>query len=381
MASFRKRNGTWEYRVRYKEGNKYKEKSKGGFKTKKEAQHAAAKTEEKIACGIKIQNEDMLFKNYIEDWLEVYKKPTVRKITYSVIERNVRLNLIPKFGKYKIKEITRNDYQKWINSLPEHYSLGTIRRIHSIMNSAINDAVLDYRILPYNPLQKVKLPLVEDEKDHLKFFSIEELKKLLQHLKENPHQKYRNSNQYYSLFYLMSTTGIRIGEALALKWNDINFEEKNITINKTLVYPINSAPYISKPKTKTSNRTILLDDLTVEVMKKHRINQKEVCLRYINYKSSDENLIFHQQDGRYLRTNVTRDYFKKKCKEAKVPILSPHALRHSHAVHLLESGANIKYVSERLGHASIKTTADTYLHITKKIEKDSLSAYQNYMCL
>ncbi|UTQ79982.1 hypothetical protein BC1_00030 [Bacillus phage BC-1] len=83
----------------------------------------------------------MFFKNYIEDWLNIYKKPTVRKITYSVIERNVRLNLIPKFGEYKLKEINRNNYQKWINSLPERYSLGTIRRIHSIMNSAINDAV------------------------------------------------------------------------------------------------------------------------------------------------------------------------------------------------------------------------------------------------
>ncbi|UTQ79979.1 hypothetical protein BC1_00027 [Bacillus phage BC-1] len=116
-------------------------------------------------------------------------------------------------------------------------------------------------------------------------------------------------------------------------------------------------------------------------MKKHRINQKEVCLRYTNYKSSDENLMFHQQDGRYLRTNVTRNYFKQKCKEAGIPVLSPHALRHSHAVHLLESGANIKYVSERLGHASIKTTADTYLHITKKIAEDSISAYQNYISL
>lgn len=62
-------------------------------------------------------------------------------------------------------------------------------------------------------------------------------------------------------------------------------------------------------------------------------------------------------------------------------ILSPHALRHSHAVHLLESGANIKYVSQRLGHASIKTTADTYIHITKKLEDESISGYQNYMNL
>ncbi|WP_426451938.1 tyrosine-type recombinase/integrase [Paenibacillus sp. S-38] len=76
--------------------------------------------------------------------------------------------------------------------------------------------------------------------------------------------------------------------------------------------------------------------------------------------------MFHQHDGRWLRTNVVRDYFKAVCKRAGLPILSPHALRHSHAVHLLEAGAETKYVSERLGHANVKVTADTYLHVTKK---------------
>lgn len=380
MASFRKRNDFWEYRVRYKDGNKFKEKSKGGFKTKKEAQLAAAKVEEKIAAGIRVQSEDMYFKDYVLEWLEVYKKPTLKKITYSVVERNVRLNLIPQFGEYKLKDINRIDYQKWINGLTEHYSMGTIRRIHSIMSSSINDAVLDYRILPYNPLQKIKLPHKEED-NKIKYFSTDDLKSLLTHFKNNPHGKYKLSNQYYSLFYLMSTTGIRIGEALALKWEDIDFTSKKLTVNKTLVYPLNSDPYISTPKTKSSIREIQLDDLTVEVLRKHRINQKEVCLKYPNYKSSADNLMFHQQDGRYLRINVTRDYFKEKCKLVGIDILSPHALRHSHAVHLLESGANIKYVSQRLGHASIKTTADTYLHITQKMEDDSISSYQSYMNL
>nr|WP_275422952.1 tyrosine-type recombinase/integrase [Paenibacillus mucilaginosus] len=92
-----------------------------------------------------------------------------------------------------------------------------------------------------------------------------------------------------------------------------------------------------------------------------------------------DNIVFHQHDGRWLCTNVVRDYFKAVCKRANLPVLSPHALRHSHAVHLLEAGANIKYVSERLGHASIKVTADTYLHVTKKIEDDALALYEKYI--
>lgn len=180
---------------------------------------------------------------------------------------------------------------------------------------------------------------------------------------------------------MLSRTGMRIGEALALKWEDIDFSQKNITISKTLVYPLNSTPYLSTPKSNKSRRVIRMDETTIFLMKKHRINQMEVYLKYKKYAPSEEGYIFHQQDGRWLRTNVVRDYFKTICNRANLPILSPHALRHTHAVHLIESGANIKYVSERLGHASIKTTADTYLHITDKIENDSLNQYEKYINL
>lgn len=138
-------------------------------------------------------------------------------------------------------------------------------------------------------------------------------------------------------------------------------------------------PYLSTPKSKTSGRTIKLDDATVKLIKKHRVNQKEVVLMYENYKATDKNIVFHQHDGRWLRTNVVREYFKEVCKRAGLPVLSPHSLRHTHAVHLIEAGVNIKYVSERLEHTSVKVTADTYLHITKKIEDDALALYEHYV--
>ncbi|MDP5275105.1 site-specific integrase [Chengkuizengella axinellae] len=137
--------------------------------------------------------------------------------------------------------------------------------------------------------------------------------------------------------------------------------------------------FFSPPKSKASQREIKLDNYMIKLIKRHKINQKEVYLKYENYKKTTDNIIFHQQDGRWLRTNVVREYFKEVCKRADVPILSPHALRHTHAVHLLESGANIKYVSERLGHASVKVTADTYLHVTKKIEDDAIALYEKYV--
>lgn len=234
----------------------------------------------------------------------------------------------------------------------EHYSEGIVRRIHSIMNSALNDAVHEFRILRENPVTKITIPKETEKNNELKYFTREQLEKFLNEVKKpQKHAKYQHSIQYYVLFTLLARTGLRIGEALALTWDDIDFENKTITVNKTLVYPTNSTPYISTPKSKASLRTIKLNDITVQLLKKHKINRNEVCLMYRNYKRPTSNIVFFQHDGRWLRTNVVREYFKEVCKRAGLPVLSPHALRHSHAVHLLEAGANIKYVSERLGHA------------------------------
>lgn len=381
MASFRKRSDKWEYRIRYidRRTGKPKEKSKGGFSTKKEAQLAAAKAEAEIDYYGFAEDGNEKVSSYFTDWLAIYKKPHVKPITFSVQERNVRLNIIPRWGNYKLKDITRSDYQKWINELREHYSEGTVRRIHSIMSSAISDAVHEFNILRENPLQKIKIPKNTEENNKVSYFSKEELEKFLEHVKPVKNAKYKHSMQYLALFTLMARTGIRIGEALALTWDDIDLKNKSVSITKTLVYPLNSTPYLSTPKSKRSERVIKLDDHTVSIIKKHRLNQKEVILRYENYKATTENVVFHQHDGRWLRTNVVREYFKEVCKRANIPVLSPHALRHTHAVHLLEAGANIKYVSERLGHASINVTADTYLHVTDKIEDDALDLYCHYV--
>jgi integrase len=382
MASFRKRGSGWEYRIKYidRRTGKPREKSKGGFKTKKEAQIAAAKEETRIHHYGFSEDGNEKVEAYFQEWLETYKKPHVKPITYSVQERNVRLNIIPRWGNYRLKDITRKEYQQWINELREHYSVGTVRRIHSIMSSALDDAVHEFNILLENPTKKIKIPKDTEKKERVSYFTREELDKFLKTVKRPvKHAKHKHSIQYYVLFSLLARTGLRIGEALALTWDDIDLKKRTLSVNKTLVYPLNSTPYVSTPKSKNSIRTIKLDKTMVDLLKKHRINQKEVYLRYENYRPSEKNLVFHQHDGRWLRTNVVRDYFKTVCKRAGVPILSPHALRHTHAVHLLEAGANIKYVSERLGHASVKVTADTYLHVTDKIEDQALSRYEEYI--
>lgn len=380
MASFRKRSNGWEYRISYvdRRTGKYRLKSKGGFKTKKEAELAAAAEKLRIEEHGFAENGNETIAVYMEKWLEVYKRPAVKLNTFLVQERTVRRNILPRWGNYRLKDITRTEYQQWINELREKYSEGTVRRIHSIFSNAINDAIHEFGILRDNPLQKIKIAKDESEDaGKIKFFSIEELNRFLAACAPVKHAKYQHSRHYRALFTLLARTGLRIGEALALTWDDIDLVKGALSVNKTLIYPLNTDPRVTTPKTKSSIRVIKLDPETIRVLKEYRINQKETILRY-GFQRSELNLVFHGPDGRWLRINVVRDYMKEVCKRVGLPPLSPHALRHSHAVHLLEAGAPIKYVAERLGHASIKTT-ERYLHVTKKIEKDALDLYAQYV--
>src|SRR5690606_9079492 len=129
-----------------------------------------------------------------------------------------------------------------------------------------------------NPIQKIKIPKQTDQTDELKYFTKEQLAAFLKACKPAKNAKYQHSIQYYALFTLLARTGLRIGEALALTWDDLI--DDRINVNKTLVYPLNSTPYISTPKSKASIRQVALDTATLALLKRHRINQKEVILRY-----------------------------------------------------------------------------------------------------
>lgn len=379
MASFRKRGDTWEYRIRYadRRTGKFREKSKGGFKTKKEAQLAASAEELKIEQSGFAENGNERVESYFPRWLEVFKRPSVKINTYLVQERTVRLIILPRWGKYRLKDITRVEFQAWANELRERYSEGTVRRIVSIFASAMSDAVYQFGILRENPVQKIKVTKDEKE-DKIKFFTVEELERFLDACAPVKKTKYRHLQKYRTLFGLISRTGLRIGEALALTWDDIDFKEGTLSVSKTLIYPLNSDPRVTTPKTKSSIRKLTLDAYALDLLKKHKVNMAECILMYAGFKRSDQNLVFHQEDGRWLRINVVREYMNEVCRRVGLPVLSPHALRHSHAVHLLEAGATILFVKERLGHASIKTT-EKYLSVTKKVEKDALALYAQYV--
>lgn len=391
MASLRKRNNKWEYRIRIKDKQtgEWKEKSKGGFLTKKEAALAAGKAEMEYDYYGFVEDGKETIAHFMPLWFELYKRPSLAENTISLQLRVIEKNIVPRWGNYLLKEINREEYRKWLLEMRERYSEGTLRRIHSIFSSAMNDAATEFKIIRESPIARIRVP--KDAKKagstkKVKYFTVEELHRFLDETKVKvKNAKYQDSNERYVLFALMAATGLRIGEALALTWADIDLKEELLHVTKTVYYPDKSdIPVVTDTKTDSGTRTIQIDEDLVKLLKYHRMNQAQMHLLYPGSRPKDDAgkklpLLFHNWSGKHWRANVVRDHFKVICGRAKVPVLSPHALRHSHAVHLLEAGANLKYVSSRLGHKTIKTTADTYLHITKKIEQDSLDLYKLHL--
>ncbi|PEP98222.1 site-specific integrase [Bacillus toyonensis] len=376
MASFRKRNDKWEYRIRYKEMGKYKETSKGGFKTKKEAQLVAAKVEEKLANGVDVNSHNMTFNDYMYEWLDAYKKGTISERTYKNYEKNIRLFILPTFGNVKLKDLTRVKYQKFINDLLNTRSKTTVAQINATMHNALEIAVYELEILTKNPTNKISIKehQVKDKRSEIKCFDIAELKSFLNYVLNE-----QSTFKYYSLFMFLSRTGLRIGECLALQWEDIQFDKKQIYINKTLITTQRNQPIkFGPPKNKSSIRTLTLDDSTLALLKQVKIEQAKNSLRNGKY-YKDYNFVFTNEDNSCMLRATALIFLKETCKKGGFEFITLHGFRHTHAVHLLQSGSNIKYVSERLGHSTINMTADVYLHITKSMEVTALNQYDEFM--
>lgn len=383
MATFRKlKSGNWQARVS-KDGKEF---SVGTFRTKKEAEIEAGKVEERIYYGQTLNDRNILFEEVAKEWLYEFKKADVKESTFEQLEVIVRLHILPYFGKKRIMQIKRAEIKKWIQKYAElineeekeKYSIGSRLKYLSVIKSIFHYAVHELEVLEKNPTDRLKAPVKDSvaNKKETKYYSLEELGKLLDYMKTYKHQRFKEYQLYYMLMHFLSQTGLRISEALALRWTDI--VENKITIERQTRRNDKNEVIISTLKNSSSYRTIGLNEDLVRELKKFKIKQNEMLLGNEGFRKNNDGIIFQNYHGNYLTPSTVRESIQEYCKKSGVDYKGTHGFRHTHAILLLESGASIKFVSQRLGHKSIKTTADTYLDITEKIEEDELKKFASY---
>ena len=288
--------------------------------------------------------ENKLFHEYFKEWIELYKVDSVRHITlqkYYMSNQRIE-ELAPDL---KICDLTRQSYQKLLNAYALTHEKQTTMDFHHQLKGAIFDAI-DDGLIKKNPTRKIVIKGKLAKRKKAKFLNQFEVQQLLKQLKLS------DKINWDWFILLLIKTGLRFSEALALTPNDFDFSKYQITIDKTWNYKEKLGCF-QLTKNESSKRKILLDQ-------KISMQFKEL----IENKSLDKPIFV---TGRVFNSTIN-NRLEVLCKKAKVPIISIHGLRHTHASMLLFAGVSIASVAKRLGHSSMTTTQEIYLHIIQELE-------------
>lgn len=357
--------------MRYKDpySDDWKEVSKSGFKTKKEAQIVAQQKELELLNGL--EQGEMNAAIYFKSWLSNYIKDKLKPNTYKTYRHVIEKHLIPHFGAMELSKIKPIMYQKFIDEKIEGgLSTETARRIHNVAYQACKRAVINGYIMK-NPCENLSIKKREFKK--LKFMEPQHVSEVLKIL-------YKRGQIYGLFFKILFETGMRKGEAAALQWTDIDWKNETITIDNSLNFqPEEDEKILGDTKNFNSIRTIDVRSSVIKELKEHMKFQNQRKLHLGESYNHELNLVLCRDDGSPLPKSTLFNAYKASLETIKHELLPIHSTRHTHAVMLLEAGADMKFVQERLGHGSMQITTDIYAHVSKRIAKRSLEKFDDYM--
>jgi len=305
---------------------------------------------------------------YLDRWLEVSAAPRLRARTArdyrEVLARYVREPL----GQKPFASITPLDIQSVYSGMLElGLSPRTVRQTHAVLRSALKQAV-KWQLLTKNPAEYVDLP--RQRRTEMHAMSKEEVKRFLSAAK---------GSQWYALFLLAITTGMRPGEYFALQWKDVDLEDSTVSVTRSLARHKDEW-HFDEPKTAKSRRRIKIAPSVLQALRVHKSRQAAQRLKAgIKYQNFD--LVFAAQNGQPLENNRLRNrYFKPLLKKAGLPAtIRLYDLRHTCATLLLAAGEHPKIVSEMLGHASIQLTLDTYSHVLPDMQQSAVDKMEGML--
>ncbi|WP_255259680.1 tyrosine-type recombinase/integrase [Lentibacillus sp. CBA3610] len=316
-----------------------------------------------------------------DDWEKHYISQGAKES--SLRARKIALKHIRnEFGEVPIQRINKKTYQDTIDKLAKNLSENYISSIHTSANMVFQYAK-EIKLIKDVPTQDIKLPKKKKTVSDLekgdaiqdKFLEKEELEEFL------TAAKHEGLEGDLLTFTLLAYTGLRIGEMIALKWSDIDFDNHTLRIIRTYYNPNNNKLkyQLLTPKTEGSIRTISIDSIVIDLLREHKLKQDKLKRDNAPF-YHDYGFIFTTNEG-YPKTikhiSIRMQRLLKKTSNKKH--LTLHSFRHTHTSLLIEANVHIKEIQERLGHSDIQTTMDIYAHMTRNIKKEASNKFSNLM--
>ncbi len=353
---------------------------RGGFRTKREAQRALIDALAALDSGGYVDPARQTVADYLlEDWLPARRpkggsgrghRGQLGIGTWTDYRNVAKCYVVPRIGQIPMQKLSPADLNRLYDELEERggrhgrsLSAKTVLNVHRMLHKALGDAVRQGR-LARNPAGLVQAPSAP--KASTGVWSVQQLRAFLDHV---------DGDRFYAAWLLFATTGMRRGEVAGLAWPDLDLEAARLRVTLTLGLVGGRATWKPRPKSRAGERTMSLDPATVEALRAHRKAQNEIRLRVgpaWQARQHDwrgqhrDDLVFTRDDGSLVSPDRFTRWFQDHCKAAGLPRIRLHDVRHTYATAGLANATGwheVKVISERLGHASIGVTLDTYSHV------------------
>ncbi len=300
------------------------------------------------------------YKMKLGKWLDQWHGSREGKRAETTIERDerlIRLQIKPYLEGVRLSDICPDLLESWFDDAQDDgISASSVGRAAKLLQTALGDAVRK-KLINHNPVLDVEKP--RGEAEEMEVLTVKQSVALLKEAKKT---------ELYALYVLALGSGMRQGELFGLRWGDIDFARKTVSVRRSL-RETRKQHSLGPPKTKRGKRMIDLPKFVMDALHDHGMGAV--------LEDQTKSPVFRDSRGGWLRkSNVTRRSFKPILKAAKLPDIRFHDLRHTHATHLLLQGTNPKVVSERLGHANVGITLDIYSHVLPTMQKEATAGLE-----
>ena len=325
--------------------------------TKKDAEKKLSELLHQLDTGTFVQPTKYTVANFLEQWLKDYCKANLAQNTTETYEFFVRKHIVPVIGQLTLSSLRPEHLQRlYSDKLNGGLGSRSVRYIHVTMHKALKTAV-KLGMIPRNPADSLDVPKVK--RHDIQIMNESDIHIFLEYARPTP---------YYALFYTALFTGMRRSELLALRWQDVDLLLGQISVNHSLHQLHSGEIVIKQTKTAKGRRLIALSPSTIAALREHRTQQEELK-KSLGATLADSDFVFCMPDGTpFLPDSITHAW-RKLASRTGLKGIRLHDARHTHASLMLKQGIHPKIVQERLGHASIQITLDTYSHVAPGLQE------------